>query len=95
MYNTDELLSIATKAMGGKAVSLRSLQAFSFKEIRNIFGDALSYSQARHLFHEAQEQRKKNKLLESRIFTRTNPQLPKDSLSEHTCVFSEYLGVCQ
>ncbi len=58
-------------------MSLASLQHLSIAEIRNRFRSALSFSEARYLFQEAAEQQKKNKLLESRIFTRANPQLPQ------------------
>lgn len=58
-------------------MSLASLQNLSIAEIRKRFRSALSFSEARYLFREAAEQQKKNKLLESRIFTRSNPQLPQ------------------
>lgn len=74
MYSTGELLSLVTRASGGDVVTLASLQNYFLREIRNKFSDVLSYSQARQLYHDAREQLKK-KILESRIFTRANPQL--------------------
>lgn len=75
MYSTGELLSLASRASGGDAVTLASLQNYSLREIRNKFSDVLSDSQAWQLYYDAREQLKKNKILESRIFTRANPQL--------------------
>lgn len=77
MHSTRKLLSLAGTVSDEGFVSLASLQNLSFPEIRNKFSDVLSYSQAKHLFHEAREQWKKNKTLESSIFTRANPQLPQ------------------
>lgn len=77
MHNTSELLSLAATAADGNTVSLASLQNLSLRAIRSKFSDVLSYSQARHLYNEAREQLKRNKILESRIFTRANPQLPQ------------------
>lgn len=57
-------------------MSLASLQNLSIAEIQNRFRSVLNFSEVRYLFHEAAEQQKKNKILESRIFTRANPQLP-------------------
>ncbi|QLJ25098.1 hypothetical protein HZZ08_24010 [Serratia marcescens] len=79
MYNINELLSRISRDAGEQAMSLASLQHLSIAEIRNRFRSALSFSEARYLFQEAAEQQKKNKLLESRIFTRANPQLPQAS----------------
>lgn len=75
MYNTDELLSRMSRSAGERVISLASLQNLSIAEIRNRFRSALSFSEASYLFQEAAEQQKKNKILESRIFTRANPQL--------------------
>lgn len=58
-------------------MSLASLQNLSIAEIRNRFRSVLNFSEARYLFQAAAEQQKKNKTLESRIFTRSNPQLPQ------------------
>jgi hypothetical protein len=76
MYNTNELLSRVSRRAGKRTISLASLQNLSIAEIRNTFRSALNFSEARYLFHEAAEQQKKNKILETRILTRANPQLP-------------------
>ncbi|WP_421512423.1 neuraminidase-like domain-containing protein (plasmid) [Enterobacter sp. JS8-1] len=77
MYETASLLKKAAKGCKDTPLSLGTLQPLSFAEIRKKFENVLSWSEAQHLYREAQEQLKKNKILESRIFTRANPQLPQ------------------
>ncbi|HAT2830528.1 TPA: toxin [Klebsiella oxytoca] len=77
MYDTASLLKKAAKGSENSQISLATLQSFSLAEIRKNFKSELSWGEAQHLYREAQEQLKKNRILESRIFTRANPQLPQ------------------
>lgn len=77
MYDTELLLKKAAQGSKNTPPSLATLQPLSLAEIRRKFENVLSWSEAKHLYREAQEQLKKNKILESRIFTRANPQLPQ------------------
>ncbi|MDC9621814.1 neuraminidase-like domain-containing protein [Xenorhabdus sp. XENO-7] len=48
---------------------------YSFEEFRQQVSEHLSWSEARHLYHSAQQEQKNNRLYEARILTRANPQL--------------------
>lgn len=75
MYSVDALLR---KASGNNAsLSLAHIQSFSFAEIRRRFEHKLTWGEAHYLFREAQAQLKQNKLLQAKIFTQSNPQLPR------------------
>lgn len=77
MLNTGELLSKINEGNNNdEEVLLASLQHLSFGEIQDKYSDVLTHSQAKHIFDEAQEAKKANTLLEARVFTRANPQLP-------------------
>ncbi|ATF91150.1 Salmonella virulence plasmid 28.1kDa A protein [Cedecea neteri] len=77
MLNTGELLSKINESNNNdEEVLLASLQHLSFSEIQDKYSDVITYSQAKHIFDEAQEAKKANTLLETRVFTRANPQLP-------------------
>ncbi len=76
MLNIDDLLSKINKGNNDEEVLLASLQHLSLSEINDKYSEVLTLSQARHLYEEAQESRKENTLLEARVFTRANPQLP-------------------
>ncbi|CEE90082.1 A component of insecticidal toxin complex (Tc) [Xenorhabdus nematophila str. Anatoliense] len=75
MYSTAVLLNKISPTRDGQTMTLADLQYLSFSELRKIFDDQLSWGEARHLYHETIEQKKNNRLLEARIFTRANPQL--------------------
>ncbi|AIR59388.1 hypothetical protein LH23_01585 [Cedecea neteri] len=77
MLNTGELLSKINEGNNNdEEVLLASLQHLSFGEIQDKYSDVITHSQAKHIFDEAQEAKKANTLLEARVFTRANPQLP-------------------
>ncbi|MDX8000862.1 toxin [Xenorhabdus sp. Reich] len=75
MYSTAVLLNKISPTRDGQTMTLADLQHLSFSELRKTFDDQLSWGEARHLYNEAIEQKKNNRLLEARIFTRANPQL--------------------
>ncbi|MBD2803404.1 toxin [Xenorhabdus sp. ZM] len=75
MYSTDLLLNKINQTRDSQAMTLADLQPFSFHELRSMFEQQLSWGEAHYLYREAAEQKKRNRLLEARIFTRTNPQL--------------------
>ncbi|MBD2820060.1 toxin [Xenorhabdus sp. 42] len=75
MYSTDLLLNKINQTRDSQVMTLADLQPFSFHELRSMFEQQLSWGEAHYLYREAAEQKKRNRLLEARIFTRTNPQL--------------------
>jgi hypothetical protein len=75
MYTAEVLLNKVSRACNGQKMTLAGLQYFSFDELRKMFREELSWGEARYLYREATEQKKRNRLLEARIFTRANPQL--------------------
>lgn len=75
MYNTDILLSRLSHARSPATVTLSSLIPFSFSELRTQYDDLLSWGESQYLYREAQEQKKRNLLLEAKVFTQANPQL--------------------
>ncbi|MDR0219604.1 MAG: toxin, partial [Enterobacteriaceae bacterium] len=77
MYNTDSLLNRINQTRTNQPMTLTEIQPFSFSELRKMFEGQLSWGEAHYLYQEAVEQKKRNRLLEARIFTRVNPQLPR------------------
>ncbi|PHM46895.1 neuraminidase-like domain-containing protein [Xenorhabdus miraniensis] len=75
MYSANVLLNKINQTRDGQSMTLADLQPFSFGELRKMFEKQLSWGEARYLHHEAVEQKKRHRLLEARIFTRSNPQL--------------------
>ncbi|CAH2926342.1 MAG: Unknown, probable insecticidal toxin [uncultured Paraburkholderia sp.] len=47
----------------------------SFAEVKELAGDALTWGEKNFLYRQAQEELKENKMVESRILSRANPQL--------------------
>nr|WP_233420836.1 hypothetical protein [Xenorhabdus nematophila] len=59
MYSTAVLLNKISPTRDGQTMTLADLQYLSFSELRKIFDDQLSWGEARHLYHETIEQKKK------------------------------------
>lgn len=72
MYNENVLLNKAGK---GTPLRLTDLCGLSAAEIKNQYTEALSWGESQFLVRQAAEQEKQNRMLEARIFSRTNPQL--------------------
>lgn len=92
MYCVDEVL----KKLNGKdvkknnstsaqQVTLCDIMTRSFSEVKKLAGDNLSWGEANFLYKEAQKEYKNNKITESRILSRANPQLEN----------AVRLGICQ
>ncbi|MCP9266966.1 neuraminidase-like domain-containing protein [Xenorhabdus sp. XENO-1] len=75
MYSTAVLLNKISPTRDGRTMTLADLQHLSFSELRKTFDDQLSWGESHYLYREAVEQKKHNRLLEARVFTRANPQL--------------------
>lgn len=75
MYNADVLLSRLSHVRSPAIVTLSSLMPLSFAELRAQYDDELSWGESQYLYREAQEQKKRNLLLEAKVFTQANPQL--------------------
>ncbi|MDE9435483.1 toxin [Xenorhabdus bovienii] len=48
---------------------------YSFEQFRQQVSEYISWSEAKHLYHSAQQEQKSNRLYEAKILTRANPQL--------------------
>lgn len=80
MYLTDEILeklnSGKQKANGlTSAVTLPDIMVRSFAQVKELAGDSLSWGEKNFLYQQAQKALKENKMAESRILSRANPQL--------------------
>lgn len=76
MYRTDEILEkVNTSGERSTPVTLPDLFSRSFPEVRKMTGDSLSWGETRYLYRQAQHEQKENRLTESRILARANPQL--------------------
>jgi hypothetical protein len=76
MYRIDEILEkVNTSGPRSTPVTLPDLFSRSFPEVRDITGDSLSWGETRYLYRQAQHEQTENRLTESRILARANPQL--------------------
>lgn len=84
MYLTDEILeklnSGKQKANGLASdtpapVTLPDIMVRSFAQVKELAGDSLSWGEKNFLYQQAQKALKENKMAESRILSRANPQL--------------------
>lgn len=81
MYLTEEILSKLNKSNGkenaisGHKVTLPDIMVRSFAQVKELAGDTLSWGEKNFLYQQAQAQLKENKMAESRILSRANPQL--------------------
>lgn len=85
MYLTDELLdklnyshgskSTLTRSFSNEKVTLADIMVRSFAEVKALAGDVLTWGEKNFLYQQAQKELKENKMAESRILTRANPQL--------------------
>ena len=82
MYCVDEILKKLNdrdvkknNSAGARQVTLSDIMVRSFPEVKNLAGDNLSWGEANFLYKEAQKEYKNNKIAESRILSRANPQL--------------------
>ncbi len=76
MYRIDEILE-KVNASGSRStpVTLPDFFSRSLPEVRKMTGDRLSWGETRYLYQKAQHEQKENRLTESRILARANPQL--------------------
>lgn len=72
MYNEDLLLN---KAGSGVSLTLAELCGLSAAEIKSRYEGELSWGESQYLSQQAAETEKENRMLEARIFSRSNPQL--------------------
>lgn len=87
MYLTDEILdklnaSRHTKKSLGEIypdepITLSHIMTRSFAEVKALTHDTLSWGEKNFLYQQAQKELNENKMAESRIFSRANPQLAK------------------
>lgn len=80
MYLTEEILdklnsSATDKKAGTPPVTLADIMVRSFAEMKTLAGDSLSWGEKNHLWQQAQTALKENRMAESRILSRANPQL--------------------
>lgn len=78
MYNADVLLKkLNAPAIdnGFPTINLADVMTCSFAEFSKNTGNILSWSEKNFLFKKASEEHKKNRLIESRVLARANPQL--------------------
>nr|WP_241391716.1 neuraminidase-like domain-containing protein [Yersinia frederiksenii]ULG19843.1 SepA [Yersinia frederiksenii] len=81
MYRTDDILeklNIHNERQSEESVTAVTLADFfsrSLSEVKKITGDNLSWGEVRYLYRQAQKEQKENRLTESRILARANPQL--------------------
>lgn len=85
MYLTEEILdklngsNLKLNNAGGtetdRPITLPDIMVRSFAEVKALAGDALSWGEKNFLYQQAQKELKENKMAESRILSRANPQL--------------------
>ncbi|MFP2693907.1 neuraminidase-like domain-containing protein [Enterobacter ludwigii] len=76
MYRIDEILEkVNTSGPRSTPVTLPDFFSRSLPEVRDITGDTLSRGETRYLYRQAQHGQNENRLTESRILARANPQL--------------------
>ncbi|EIV5116129.1 hypothetical protein L8909_003787 [Salmonella enterica] len=85
MYLTDEILDKLNagrsskrslkKSFSNEKITLPDIMVRSFAEVKALAGDMLTWGEKSFLYQEAQKELKENKMAESRILTRANPQL--------------------
>nr|WP_241391282.1 neuraminidase-like domain-containing protein [Serratia proteamaculans]ULG18934.1 SppA [Serratia proteamaculans] len=81
MYHIDDILEKVNAPRArlseenDTAVTLTDFFSRSLPEIKKITGDSLSWGEVRYLYRQAQKEQKENRLTESRILARANPQL--------------------
>lgn len=84
MYNTRHILEKLNnsninndliKINTSDEVALGNFMTRSFAQIREICGETLTWGESKYLFQQAQKELAENKMAESRILSRANPQL--------------------
>ncbi|EIO7472034.1 toxin [Salmonella enterica subsp. enterica] len=85
MYLTDEILDKLNASRGSKSslnkyfshekITLADIMVHSFAEVKALAGDVLTWGEKNFLYQQAQKELKENKMAESRILSRANPQL--------------------
>ncbi|MDE9495539.1 insecticidal toxin complex protein A [Xenorhabdus bovienii] len=79
MYLTDELLDKLNenKKIDGndRLITLPDIMIRSFAEVKELAGNSLSWGEKNFLYQQAQKELKENRMAESRILSRANPQL--------------------
>lgn len=80
MYKINGLLkklNASNKLKKANAYSTSDIMFKSLAELRMLCAGVLTWDETVSLYQQAQKQRKENKLEESRILSRANPQLAK------------------
>ncbi|MDC9620635.1 neuraminidase-like domain-containing protein [Xenorhabdus sp. XENO-7] len=78
MYNTDKLLDKLNRGIkdtDAQPATLPDIMGLSFAELQALAGDSLSWDEKHFLYQQAQQALKENRMAESRILSRANPQL--------------------
>ncbi|WP_261666581.1 neuraminidase-like domain-containing protein [Erwinia mallotivora] len=84
MYSASEILNKINKKKGGESgikftpesgITLPDIMIRSFSEVEELAGDSLTWGEKHFIYQQAQQELKKNKMAESRILSRANPQL--------------------
>lgn len=81
MYLTEEIMGKLNAGNGklksatGQEITLSDIIVRSFAEVKELAGDALTWGEKNFIYQQAQAELKENKLAESRILSRANPQL--------------------
>ncbi|WP_036768631.1 neuraminidase-like domain-containing protein [Photorhabdus australis] len=84
MYHTDDILEKLNnhektpnglKSGDNRPVTLPDIMVRSFAEVKALAGDSLTWGETNFLYKQAQQELKENKMTESRILSRANPQL--------------------
>lgn len=83
MYQTDEILNRLNAAgkvkntlkAGECQITLPDIMVRSFAEAKELAGDTLTWGEKNFLYQQAQAELKENRMAESRILSRANPQL--------------------
>ncbi|WP_410009509.1 neuraminidase-like domain-containing protein [Pantoea agglomerans] len=72
---TDKTKNSSLKAGIPEKITLPDIIVRSFAEVKELTGDTLSWGEKNFLYQQAQKELKENKMVESRILSRSNPQL--------------------
>ncbi|AZC51707.1 putative insecticidal toxin [Pseudomonas chlororaphis subsp. piscium] len=79
MYDVEKTLEKLNKSKkmdgGDRLITLSDIMMRSFTEFKELAGNSLSWGEKHFLYQQAQEALKENRMVESRILSRANPQL--------------------
>ncbi|MEQ1964891.1 neuraminidase-like domain-containing protein [Xenorhabdus khoisanae] len=78
MYLTNKLLdklNRSSKDTGNPPITLPDIMIRSFAEVKELAGNSLNWGEKNFLYQQAQKELKENRMADSRILSRANPQL--------------------